>query len=121
MVTTSRRYPPKTLTSAAAAALRAVHVTDSDAQLVAETLVAADRRGIYSHGLSRLPLYVAALQAGGMNAAPRLMWLRDDAATATLDADGALGQVAMRAATARAIELARRYGIAAVTVQNSTH
>lgn len=120
-MTTSRRYPPKTLTSAAAAALRAVHVTDSDAQLVAETLVAADRRGIYSHGLSRLPLYVAALQAGGMNAAPRLMWLRDDAATATLDADGALGQVAMRAATARAIELARRYGIAAVTVQNSTH
>ncbi|WP_300267708.1 Ldh family oxidoreductase, partial [Microbacterium sp.] len=120
-MTDAREYQPTTIMLAAASALRAIGVPEDDARLVAETLVAADRRGIYSHGLSRLPLYAAALQAGGMNATPRLTWLHNDGATAVLDADGALGQVAMRAATARAIELARRFGIAAVAVQNSTH
>lgn len=121
MLPRSRGYRPATLTSAAAAALEAAGVPEGDARLVAETLVAADRRGIYSHGLIRLPLYVAALEAGGMNATPTLSWRHGEGATAVLDADSALGQVAMKAATTRAIKLARTYGVAAVTVQNSTH
>lgn len=117
----SRGYHPAALLSAAAAALEAVGVKSVDAELVATALVSADRRGIYSHGLIRLPLYVTALQSGGMNADPVLKWHPGRAATAVLDADGAMGQVAMDAATTRAIELARQYGISAVTVQNSTH
>src|SRR5690606_37439903 len=37
------------------------------------------------------------------------------------DADSAMGQVAMHAAATRAIELARRFGVATVTVEHSTH
>lgn len=116
-----RRYPLETITAAATAALEVVRVPHEDAALVADALITADRRGIYSHGLIRLPLYAAALEAGGMNPVPRLAWRRRSGATAVLDADGALGQVAMRAAVDTAIELARAHGIAAVTVENSTH
>src|SRR5690606_18190388 len=112
---------PATIASAATAALESVGVPTNDAILVADSLIAADRRGIYSHGLIRLPLYIRALQEGGMNPTPDLTWRPGHAATAVLDADSALGQVAMNAATTRAIELSHQYGIAAVSVQNSTH
>jgi len=117
----SRRFPLDAIITAAAAALESVGVPHGDADLVADALVIADRRGIYSHGLIRLPLYVAALEAGGMNAAPALTWRRQSGATAVLDADGALGQVAMKAAVDRVIELASTYGVGTVAVQNSTH
>ncbi|HTN55654.1 MAG TPA: Ldh family oxidoreductase [Microbacterium sp.] len=117
----SRRFSLDAIVAAATSALESVGVPRGDAELVADALVTADRRGIYSHGLIRLPLYVAALEAGGMNATPGLAWSRESGATAVLDADGALGQVAMSAAVHRVIDLARTYGIGVVTVQNSTH
>jgi len=117
----SRRFSLESITAAAAAALESFGVPHADAELVADSLVTADRRGIYSHGLIRLPLYATALEAGGMNATPALIWRRRSGATGVLDADGALGQVAMKAATDRVIELAHTYGIGTVAVQNSTH
>lgn len=117
----SRGYDPETITAAATAAFEAVGVAPDHSRLVADALVTADRRGIYSHGLIRLPLYVAALEAGGMNARPEMRWRSERGATAVLDADSAMGQVAMHAAATRAIELARRFGVATVTVEHSTH
>lgn len=49
------------------------------------------------------------------------MWSARAAATATLDADGALGLVAGRMAADRAVELARSHGVGAVSVANSNH
>lgn len=117
----SRRFPLDTMTVAATAALQAVGVPDHDAALVADSLLAADRRGIHSHGLLRLPLYVAALEAGGMNPTPDLTWRSQSGATAVLNADGALGQVAMKTAVDRVIRLARDHGVGTVAVENSTH
>ena len=105
----------------ASQALQAVGVPVADADLTAESLVEADQRGINSHGLLRLPLYVAAIEEGGINPRPQPRWLRDTGSAALLDADGALGQVAMRAATDYAMAHASERGIAAVAVQNSSH
>lgn len=116
-----RDYRPEDLIECARAAFVAVGVPEQDALLVADALVAADRRGIYSHGLLRLPLYVAALEAGGMNRTPALRWHHEHGAVATLDADSAMGQVGMAAAVERVIELARANGIGAVAVEHSTH
>ncbi|MEQ3551645.1 Ldh family oxidoreductase [Pseudonocardia nematodicida] len=102
-------------------ALAAVGVSDHDAGLVADSLVAADRRGIGSHGMLRLPIYVEALRAGGIAATPDLRWTAGHGATAVLDAGGGLGQVAMAAAVDRADRLADQHGVAVVAVQNSAH
>ena len=116
-----RSYDPHSLATAAATALTASGVSQGDAHLVADSLVSADRRGVYSHGVIRLPLYIAALEAGGMNPSPNMVWERESHATAVLNADSAMGQVAMHAAVTRAADLARAFGVAAVSVEHSTH
>jgi len=116
-----RTYPVEALTDLGSQALQAVDVPVDEARLTAEALVEADRRGIASHGLLRLPLYVAAIRAGGIRPRPELRWIRTQGATAVLDADSGLGQVAMAAATDRVAELAAEHGAGVVAVQHSTH
>ncbi|MEU6698427.1 Ldh family oxidoreductase [Pseudonocardia sp. NPDC046786] len=116
-----RRFPVPELVAFAGRALTAVDVPADDAELVGDSLVAADRRGIGSHGLLRLPLYVRTIRAGGVTARARPRWLREHGATALLDADGGLGQVAMAVAVDRAAALAGTHGAAVVAVQGSSH
>jgi LDH2 family malate/lactate/ureidoglycolate dehydrogenase len=101
--------------------LAAHGVPEADASLTARSLVQADQRGIYSHGLLRLPLYAEALRLGGINPDPSMTWTRDTGSVAVLDADAALGQVAMQAAVDYVLERGSRHGIAAVAVGNSSH
>jgi L-2-hydroxycarboxylate dehydrogenase (NAD+) len=114
-------YDRSALEAFAAAALTAVGVPESHAAIVAESLAVADQRGTHSHGLLRLPLYVAAIQNGGINANPNFQWKTDRGSLALLDADAALGQVAMN----EAVQYVRRnidgHGIVAVAVQGSSH
>ncbi|SDQ84757.1 Ldh family oxidoreductase [Quadrisphaera sp. DSM 44207] len=115
------RFAPHALVDFGSAALQVLGVPEEDAKLTSTSLVEADRRGVHSHGVLRLPLYAAALRAGGITARPRLRWVREVGCTAVLDADGGLGQVAVAAAVRRALQLARSSGAAVVAVQRSTH
>ncbi|WP_345217034.1 Ldh family oxidoreductase [Georgenia halophila] len=115
------RYPADALVTLGARALEAADVPPEDAELTSRALVEADRRGIASHGLLRLPLYTSALQAGGINARPAMTWVREHGATAVLDADSGLGQVAMATVTERVASIAKELGTGVVAVQNSTH
>ncbi len=47
--------------------LEAAGVPTQEAATTARCIVASDRWGIGSHGLMRLPFYLARLQAGGIN------------------------------------------------------
>ncbi|MBR8741808.1 Ldh family oxidoreductase [Nocardiopsis sp. MG754419] len=105
----------------ATTSLASTGVPEPDARLTADSLVQADQRGIGSHGLLRLPLYVSALRAGGINPRPTLTWVRRHGAVAVLDADAALGQIALDRALEHVVAQARHHGVAAVAVQNSTH
>jgi LDH2 family malate/lactate/ureidoglycolate dehydrogenase len=118
---TPQLLPPQDLVRFATDALTARGVPSADAVLTARSLVQADQRGIYSHGLLRLPLYCEALRLGGINPLPDLKFSKDQGSVAVLDADAALGQVAMQAAVNRVIEVGRVQGIAAVAVHNSSH
>lgn len=101
--------------------LRAVGVPDADAALVADSLLAADRRGTHSHGVLRLPLYVRAVRSGAIAPAPRMRWVREHGATAVLDAGHGFGQVAMGLAVGAGRRLARVHGTAVVAVNASSH
>ena len=58
------RVDPEALTDFCRRALVAVGLGEEDAATVAESLVAADLRGVSSHGVMRLPIYVERMRRG---------------------------------------------------------
>lgn len=114
-------FPAGELERFAAGVLAALRLPAADAATVARALVAADLEGIGTHGLGRLPNYVARLRKGLVNPTPHLHFVERMGSTALLDADNAMGQVAATAAMAEAIRLAGGGGIGWVGVRGSNH
>ena len=67
-----RAYGAPALTTLGAALLRAEGLGDEDALTVARDLVRANLRGLDSHGVARLPMYLGRLRRG-LVARPRLV------------------------------------------------
>jgi LDH2 family malate/lactate/ureidoglycolate dehydrogenase len=104
-----------------AAVFRAAGIPDQDAELVSDVLVAADLRGIRSHGVARLPYFVVRLESGAINAGPNLRIDRLTDTTGHVDADNGLGMVASQAAMREAVAMAEAHGSGFVTVTGSNH
>ncbi len=87
----------------------------------ARVLVAADARGIPSHGVGRLKRYVIGLKEGMMvpDAEPEV--LRETPVTLVLDAHGAMGAPVSLKAMRAVLEKADRTGMAMGAVRNSNH
>ncbi len=97
-------------------------VNSKNAELTARSLVWADLRGVYSHGVVRLqPSYLQSLTTGMLNPTPQISTVADGPAFAILDGDGGLGQTVANDAMAAAIEKARVCGIGLSTVFNGRH
>ena len=88
---------------------------------VAEVLLAADRRGIASHGTARLPNYVALIEGSVMQPSARPTLDGGRGVAARFDAQNGWGQHAGRVAVDWAIEQARANGAAIAVVRNSNH
>ena len=101
--------------------LTKVGVSESDAVIILDTIVFANRRGVATHGVGRLPLYVHKIAAGHYNPKNEIEVLVDNAAYALLDAHNGFGQVVAYKATKMAIEKAKKYGVAVVGVRNSNN
>jgi ureidoglycolate dehydrogenase (NAD+) len=102
-------------------ALQRVGVPESAARTCADALVAADLRGVHSHGTLRLGVYVDRLRAGSIAAAATPQPVRDRGAVVVLDARAGLGIPAAAAAADLACQRALAHGIAAVGVRNGHH
>ncbi len=98
-----------------------MNVPEEDARIVADVLVAANLRGIDSHGVARLRRYVNGLRDGVMLARPQVQVVTETPATALIDAGAGLGQPVSYRAMEKAIQKARDYGAGFVTVRNSNH
>lgn len=105
----------------AAATLARVGVPDADAGIVAGALVSSDLRGMNSHGVLRLPVYVRRLREGGFSPVSAFDVIRETAGTALVDGGGGLGAVLTTRAMDYAIQKARGNGIGAVGVRSSNH
>ena len=93
-----------------------------DARIVADVLLAADMRGVESHGIIRLFSYYAhRLQKGLVNPDARLEVVSESAASVVFDASNGLGHPASYRAMERCIQKAREAGVAVATVRNSNH
>ncbi|MCC6177716.1 MAG: Ldh family oxidoreductase [Chloroflexi bacterium] len=115
------RQPVSTLEDFARRCFEAVGMNAADAALVADTLIAAEVRGVTSHGLIRLPAYLQNLRDGVVEPRSRPAMVAEGPAVALVDGRRAMGQVASKMAMDLAIARARTSGIAAVTVRNSNH
>lgn len=109
------------VTQLVAACLEKNGCTPGVAMQVASVIIAAEADGAPSHGLFRVPGYVASLRSGKVDgsAAPTVTPL----APAALKVDGAGGFAPPALAAAREdfVALARRQGIAALAVVNVHH
>lgn len=115
------RMAPEDLAAFAGAVLEASGISPEHSALAADVLIAADMRGIRSHGIARLPYFAVRLERGVINAQPDLQLERRTNTTAALDADNGLGMVACRLAVHTAIEMAESHGSGFVTVNRSNH
>ena len=112
---------PDRLRAFATAAYASVGMPPADAALAADTLVQADLWGHQSHGVMRLPWYVARLRAGTAAPVARPELMVDAGAVGVIDAHDGMGQVIAAHAAKEAIRRAKAHGIGAVAVRNSNH
>src|SRR5687767_11053600 len=109
------------LTQFTAACLERLGLAAADARLVAETLVAANLRGVDSHGVVRLPHYATRLRNGSVKARPSIAARRTGPSTALVEGDAGMGQLVAARAMREAIAIARESGVGAVVARNSSH
>ncbi len=115
------RLSPQLLRAFSSDVLTSLGVPDDDAVLVADSLVQADLWGHQSHGVLRLPWYVARLRSGAMAARTDPAVLSDTGPLLLLDGRDGIGQVLTERARTTAVERARTHGVGVVGVRNSNH
>ncbi len=102
--------------------LKGAGVPEEDAKVCAEILIAADKRGIDSHGINRLkPIYYNRIKDGILNPVTNFEIVREAPATAVIDGHDGMGHVISKKAMQMAIDKAKVYGIGMVAVRNSSH
>ena len=110
------------LTDFSAKALQKMGVPEEDALITARMLVAADLRGIDSHGVAHLaPFYIKRIKDGLINVKPEIEVFSGAPSTAIMDGDQGLGFVVGYRAMEEAMKRAETTGAGFVAVRNSTH
>ena len=115
------RVERERLVSFCASVFERLKLSAADATVAAEVLVAADARGIPSHGVARLHRYVNGLLAGVMVPDAAIEVLADTPTSIVLHAHGAMGAPvsarAMRAVIRKAVSAGAAFGC----VRDSNH
>ena len=99
-----------------------VGVPGEDAKICADVLIAADKRGIDTHGVGRLKtIYYDRIKKGIQSPITRFEIIKDGPATAVVDGHNGMGQVIAKKSMELAVQKAKQYGIGMVVTKNSTH
>ncbi len=93
----------------------------AEAAVAADGLVAADLRGVRTHGVNYLPLLADRIQNGLVNVPTTLSVLSEGGAVLHLDGGNGIGQVAGTRAMQAAIDNARRVGLGMSLVRNTNN
>ena len=92
-----------------------------DAKIAADILIAADQRGIGSHGLQRLTRYTNGLKTGVMKPIADIKVLKETPNTLLISGGDGLGQVVGYKAMKLVIDKALKNNIAFAAVRDSNH
>ncbi len=96
-------------------------VPPDEARICSDVLIAADLRGIESHGVGRLKYYYDRIRAGVQSTQTTIEVIHETETTAVLDGHHGMGHVIAYRAMRLAMDKARAHGMGGVAVRNSTH
>lgn len=113
--------PAATLEDFAASILTASGVPGRTARLVARTLVAANLRGVDSHGVQLLIWYAEQIEARNVDVHSAGKIASENGACMVYDGCNGIGQLISDTCCDHAIRLAQEHGIGMVVARNSTH
>ena len=112
----------KTITDFVTEAFIKYGVPKADAELCADILMEADRRGIESHGVNRFkPIYIDRIKAGVQKPVTEYEIVKETPTTAVVDGHDGMGQVVGYRSMQLAIKKAKEYGMGMVVARNSCH
>lgn len=109
------------LTEFATRLLHAGGVGADEAQLVADSLVAANLRGHDSHGVMRIPYYLDGVAKGEVISGAELSVIRDEPSVVVADGHWGFGQTQARRLTQRVIDKAASTGVGIGTLIHCAH
>jgi LDH2 family malate/lactate/ureidoglycolate dehydrogenase len=89
--------------------------------LIADSLVASNLRGVDSHGVSLLPYYLAQWKSGDVDVRGTGCVVSETGACMTYDAQNSIGQLAAATCCDHAVRLAEEFGVGVVTARESNH
>jgi len=116
-----RTFPRPTIESWAIELLVAGGALTKSAEIVVDHLVASSSRGVHSHGLMRIPQYLAEMQSGYVDGLAVPTVRAESPTTATIDGGSGLGQVACQAAVEFVVDAAAKGGLAIASVRRIGH
>lgn len=119
--TQDTNVPPEAARKFAVDVLTHANVPPNRANIVADCLVRADLRGVDTHGINRLPIYISRVRAGVLDPSAELSFQQKSPVMASLDAKDTFGFVAGHLAIERAVGMAENFGVGIVGVKNSGH
>jgi LDH2 family malate/lactate/ureidoglycolate dehydrogenase len=115
------RVPHKVLLDAADEILLLLGEKKENAAIAAEALVAADMRGISTHGVNLLRLVSQRCAAKMLTIPTRVDVVADEGTTAVLDGNNGLGQVAAYRGMRLSVEKAKQNGVGMVSLRNTNN
>ena len=95
--------------------------SETDAETATRVFLAAELRGLSSHGMIRIKDYFELWKANRINTSPRVKIVHESPSTAVVDGDGAIGMIAATRSMEIAIDKARKAGTGWVSTRNSNH
>jgi LDH2 family malate/lactate/ureidoglycolate dehydrogenase len=98
-----------------------VGVPENEAEIVAHFLARSDLRGVETHGVMRLPIYIQRLQKGYVRPVCKMTIIKEKGASAFIEAHGSMGHIVSNKAMEIAIQKATEHGIGWVSVKDSGH
>lgn len=113
--------PHQVLQAFATALFTARGLSPTDAATVADVLVWADRRGVGSHGVQRIPMYLDLIARGDMVPSARPQITRTLPSAVVVDCQRAAGPIAMNFALDHAMQAARTTGVCYAIAHATTH
>jgi LDH2 family malate/lactate/ureidoglycolate dehydrogenase len=109
------------LTLLVEAILEGARVPPHKAKVVSASLVAANLRGVDTHGVQLLPFYIEQLLAGEMDPVTDGEVVSEQGACLLFDGRHGLGQWVAETCCGHAVRIARALGMAIVTARESNH
>ncbi|WP_413111542.1 ureidoglycolate dehydrogenase [Thaumasiovibrio sp. DFM-14] len=101
--------------------LASAGLSEDHASIVADVLAFADTRGVHSHGAVRVEYYSERIAKGGINTSPEFKIEETGPCSAVFDGDNGAGHVIAKLSMDKAIEMAKKNGVAVVGAKRMSH